>query len=514
MQQFCLADLLSNRTRGWIVTLLAVAAGAIVSPVTSYANNGNSGQLAGGPQGKEARKNMRLVGTNDLQGRSIYQPEVHKYPDGRYILFAGEHGGSAYNPLTGVVETNGTSIVDVTDPANPVYLHHIPASGGFAQMVQVCDGSVLPHGTPGKVYLLRNNGNLEHQVWDVTDPTNPVLVSTPVTNLNGTHKNWWQCDTGIAYLIADLRPDGWPATSRGLKIFDLSDPMNPVFIRDFSLSGAEPGGSGDARADGNFHEVSVSGDGSRVYAAYGTSSNGVLQILDNDKLLHDPNLTLYPSIATNPSPENLLYPQIGRVDMPNFQGGHSFWEIGELKVKEFQDDKFGKIRDIAVATSEATSNACQSWAHMAYFLDVTDPVHPFPVANFQVPESEMDFCQRGGRFGTHSLNWSRTEPFYKKIVVFSYFNAGARAVDVRDPYHPKEVGYYIPATTANTTERCATIDGVQQCKVAIQTNNVQVDDRGLIYLVDRANTGLHIVELTGPARHIIYPPGNSEGHGQ
>ena len=37
---------------------------------------------------------------------------------------------------------------------------------------------------------------------------------------------------------------------------------------------------------------------------------------------------------------------------------------------------------------------------------------------------------------------------------------------------------------------------------AIQTNNVEVDDRGYIYIVDRANTGMHILELTGPARKV------------
>jgi hypothetical protein len=39
-------------------------------------------------------------------------------------------------------------------------------------------------------------------------------------------------------------------------------------------------------------------------------------------------------------------------------------------------------------------------------------------------------------------------------------------------------------------------------KRAIQTNNVEVDERGYIYIVDRANTGMHILELTGPARGI------------
>ena len=36
----------------------------------------------------------------------------------------------------------------------------------------------------------------------------------------------------------------------------------------------------------------------------------------------------------------------------------------------------------------------------------------------------------------------------------------------------------------------------------LQTNNVETDDRGYIYIVDRANTGMHILELTGDARAI------------
>ena len=55
--------------------------------------------------------------------------------------------------------------------------------------------------------------------------------------------------------------------------------------------------------------------------------------------------------------------------------------------------------------------------------------------------------------------------------------------------------------TKATDKRCVKHeDGVEHCGVAIQTNNVEVDDRGYIYIVDRANTGMHILELTGPAR--------------
>ncbi len=78
--------------------------------------------------------NMRLVGTNDLQGRSAYQPTIHHQGD-RYIAYIGHHGGTdavpdPIDPMTGKAEPNGTSIVDVTDPAHPKYLHHIPGQEG------------------------------------------------------------------------------------------------------------------------------------------------------------------------------------------------------------------------------------------------------------------------------------------------------------------------------------------------------------------------------------------------
>ena len=49
--------------------------------------------------------------------------------------------------------------------------------------------------------------------------------------------------------------------------------------------------------------------------------------------------------------------------------------------------------------------------------------------------------------------------------------------------------------------------GAAQCRIAIQTNNVEVDDRGYIYITDRSDTGLHILELTGAAREL----GNFKG---
>src|SRR5258708_38377388 len=119
------------------------------------------------------------------------------------------------NPMTGQIETNGTSIIDVTDPRAPVYLKHLPANNGGARMNRICAGSDLPKGVKNHYYLLRENGSSAHEVWDVTIPESPSLVSTPISGQTVTHKNYWDCYSGLAYLVsgaATTAPggtDGW-----------------------------------------------------------------------------------------------------------------------------------------------------------------------------------------------------------------------------------------------------------------------------------------------------------------
>src|SRR5258708_1023426 len=226
-----------------------------------------------GDSGDPASHDMRLVGTNDLEARSAYQPTLHKYPFNRSILFVGHHtvgiqGAGllpnaqplrSFNPLTGKNEENGVSIVDVTNPRRPIYLAHLPVpngQGGGAQMVRACDGNTLPvH--DNKVYMLRSYANSAHEIWDVTDPSHPVGVRTvaggnPVIGaqtgapgaLAGTHKSWWECDTGVAYIVGRRGNDGtegWKAGNH-IFVFDLSNPATPVFLRDWALDGQQPAG--------------------------------------------------------------------------------------------------------------------------------------------------------------------------------------------------------------------------------------------------------------------------------
>jgi hypothetical protein len=70
------------------------------------------------------------------------------------------------------------------------------------------------------------------------------------------------------------------------------------------------------------------------------------------------------------------------------------------------------------------------------------------------------------------------------VLVFS--SSGVRAWDIRDPQGAKEAAFYVPAAPNNT----------------YMTNNVEVDDRGFIIIVDRIGNGMDILKLDGRAQRI------------
>jgi hypothetical protein len=360
-------------------------------------------------------------------------------------------------------------------------------------MVRVCDGKTLPKGDASKTYMLRVFGGRAHEIWDVADPAKPALLTRIVEGLKDTHKSWWECDTGIAFLVSGV--EGWRAR-RMTQVFDLSDPSKPVHIRNFGLVGQEPGSTGAVPTD--LHgPISTGPQGNRVYFGYGTNKGGVLQIVDREKLLNGPK---------EPTPENLRYPVVGQLDMLPFNGAHTVFPMPRMPIAEFAKDKDGKVRDFVMIVNEQILNECQEARQIVFFVDVTIQSRPMVASNFSVPEASGNFCQRGGRFGAHSSSESMAPVFYKKLAMIAFFNAGLRVLDVRDPYEPKEIAYFIPSITEVTDKRCIRVGDEQKCKVAIQTNNVETDDRGYIYIVDRANTGMHILELTGAARAIAGLP--------
>jgi hypothetical protein len=105
----------------------------------------------------------------------------------------------------------------------------------------------------------------------------------------------------------------------------------------------------------------------------------------------------------------------------------------------------------------------------------------------------LRLCTRGARFGAHSSEENFYNPYYGKLTFLAYFTGGVRAWDIREPQAPVEVGFYVPQANANTNA-----DGYM-------TNNVEVDNRGYIYVTDGDGSGLDILELRGKARSIVFP---------
>ena len=108
-------------------------------------------------------------------------------------------------------------------------------------------------------------------------------------------------------------------------------------------------------------------------------------------------------------------------------------------------------------------------------VDITDEKHPQPISTFQVedmpntPQPRMTGCHQPCEIVTG------TE------IPVAWFAYGLRIIDISKPHALKEVAYYVPDVPPGS-ER-------------VQSNDVTVDDRGLIYLLDRVR-GLHILERT------------------
>src|SRR2546430_13655669 len=87
-----------------------------------------SSQAPARGHGAEAH-DMELVGHDELQGRSAYQPTIHQQR-GRFIAYVGHHGGRARKPPTRAQEDNRTPNVDGTDPPRPRYPAANPRRAG------------------------------------------------------------------------------------------------------------------------------------------------------------------------------------------------------------------------------------------------------------------------------------------------------------------------------------------------------------------------------------------------
>ena len=462
------------------------------------AQEGSEGARAAGddPMSDGAR-NVRLVGYNDLQGREALQLVTRSDPENGNWLYVGHQPNARgtdeeglLNPVTGKLEINGTSLIDISDPSNPTTVWHIPgvSKANHRSVSVVYD---YTHDPQGKDYLARSldtGDDFRFQIFDITSRSSDPTEITLVAEISGTpldscgprcggpfkyraHKGYWSQDSGYYYTSSG--EPGFRNTS--LQIWDLRDPSNPKFTGRAWLPGMKET-EDEALYEGQYvHHPIVDEANNRMYIGFrGSGWMGAWDMSDRS------NPTMIWSYDTSPP---------GR-------GPHTLTPVVYDDLTQyFKGDALP--RNFLFVTDEAGSadlTPCEAGVRSkSYMFDVTAQTHPMPVSTFQVPTG--NFCDKGGRFGPHQHAEQRNGRLNRhedRIAWIAYFNAGVRVVDLSDPYQLAELGYYIPKTNENSHP----MSGGQ--KTAIQINDVTLDHRGLAYASDRVGTGMFVFEYTGP----------------
>ncbi|MBI3325496.1 MAG: hypothetical protein HYZ81_02170 [Nitrospinae bacterium] len=395
---------------------------------------------------------MRLIGHHDLggfgnggEGMSLQQTR-----DGRRVLYIAHESAPK----------NFTAI-DVTDPTHPRMLvqrdlpHREMRSNSLdvvGDLMAVAYQTARPGLTPAGVEL-----------FDVSDPTNPRSIAffdRSGPHSRGTHCLWFV--DGQYLHISSGAPDFVPTHPRDdqfYTIVDVRNPSKPEEVGRWWLPGTRQGDAAPppvrhTRMDAGFRTHNTNVYPQRPDRAYVGYIDGGIIILD---------------IADMGHPK-----MISRLDyhppLPGFT--HTVLPLFE--------------RGLLIVTDEATRPRGEDWPKLAWVVDASEETNPVIVGSLPLPPTE-EFAKRGARFGAHNIHENHPVPtaFRSDTLVFgAFFSMGVRAYDVSNPFHPTEVGYYVPPAPPGSSLG------------AIQMNDVYVDERRVIYGIDRISGGLYMLELT------------------
>jgi len=408
------------------------------------------------PAGWEA-SNMTPIGYSDLGGREAFKMAI-KHVGDRWYLYLGHF------------TAHGWSIVDVTDPKNPQVVKFIPGPPNTATgQVDLHDNIMITPlqdragygGDPNKQV---NEGVL---VWDIHDPVNPKQMSWWKTGATGTHRDGYP---GGKYVNMSA---GMPGYKGQILVFlDISEPNQPKEAGRWWMPGQKDGEPPLPAPIYGFHGPAVI-EGDRAYLGY-SPAIVILDISDVSKPKLIGQLTVSPPFGTN-IPVHDVMPIPGK----------------SLLFAHAEGTGGGDTPDGALA--------CKGALFLTGLVDIKDPTKPKLISTFPIPEPPKDapytdFCDKGGRFGPHNTNILQHNPDVEKqgdLIYLTYFNAGLRIYDIKDPRLPKETGWFIPPTP--TKRRMpAPYD-----KLVSQTEDVLVDTRGNIYISNK-QWGLFILRYTGP----------------
>ena len=290
-----------------------------------------------------------------------------------------------------VGRTDGTSFVDVTDPANPVVVGNLPR----------------PEGVPGstwrdmKVYenhmFVVSDGAPGHgmQVFDLTrlrDFAGTMLTfdeDAHYDRVSSVHNIVINEEAGVAYAVGSS--GGGDTCGGGLHMVDIADPQDPTFAGCF----ADP--NTGRRGTGYTHDAQC------------VTYRGPDEEHRGKEICFGANETRL-SIADVTDRENPVALSVG--EYPNEAYSHQGW-LTEDQAYFFMNDELDEVRRVVSNTR-------------TLIWDVKDLDEPVLVKEFFSENTASD----------HNLY------IVGDLMYQSNYNSGLRVFDVSDPENPSQVGFF------------------------------------------------------------------------
>lgn len=447
----------------------------------------------------------------------------------------------------------GNTVFDVTDAKNPKAINSGKSRGGqlaynkdlkkwiLIQASQTPYFSVLPglaadgkYGDPKIIEQFKTwNGLRGMRLWDVTDPTNQVLISEFSTGKtsSGVHGDSFFYDGG-KYAYLDVSPDetytGMLANltpySNCLMIVDVSDPSNVKQVATWHVPGQRAGVPGETQMLKKWKMLQ--GRGAEKIP------DKPLTMEEATQYFRDLKFPAFDRFPYSMSHLPLYVPK--RVEDGGTLG-YGTWAAFGFIIHDLTDIRNPKAigrfdptptygldgipfhtawlgmldRGIVITNPEAMNPDCNESYLPCWVIDVRIPSNPVPIAQLPRPRPPDDapyddFCFSRGRFSPH-IAPSLTAPGRpsQTIHILSWFNAGIRMFDLSNPYSPKEVAYFVPPHGGELSPECAVSpdklegDLYKFCDQQGNSYDRPADqlfvewDRKLIYAC--TNTGLYIL---------------------
>ncbi|HYN11077.1 MAG TPA: hypothetical protein VET51_00345 [Burkholderiales bacterium] len=353
----------------------------------------------------------------------------------------------------------GTSILDVSDPRRPrvVSQIHLDDPRSHSHKARVVGDIMIVNSEqngPGRQQADLQGEATDYEgggfrIYDVSERMSPKPIAFQRTFGRGVHR--FDMDESYAYISTEM--PGYVGNI--LVIYDIRNPSRPAEVSRWWLPGQHLAGGekpGWAGRRNRLHHALRSGE--RLWAGCWHAG---LRVIDVSDIRAPRTLGEYNYHPPFPEPSHTFMP------VP--------FEIGGCRIAVAIDEEDHAHSAEEMERRRGRPHAC------LWVMDVTDLNKIQPLSMFEVSELDSPWSRAApGRFGAHQFQ----EHMKDTLVYCAWFAGGLRIVDIADPRAPREVGHFIPEPAAG--------------QAAPQTNDVDVDGRGLVYIVDRV-VGFDVLEF-------------------